>query len=42
MYSSSRLLCDVVTNFTTSQEEVSLIVDPQRARVKNYVEDEPG
>ena len=38
----SRLLCDVVTNFQTNQEEVTLIVDPENAKFKNYTEDEPG
>ncbi len=37
-----RLLCDVVTNFQTNQEEVTLIVDPEKAKFKNYTEDEPG
>ena len=37
-----RLLCDVATNFQTNQEEVTLIVDPENAKFKNYTEDEPG
>ena len=37
-----RLLCDVVVNFQTNQEEVTLIVNPERASFKNYVDDEPG
>ena len=37
-----RLLCEAVMNFQTTQEEVSLIVDPLKTRLKNYVEDESG
>ncbi|KAK2168680.1 hypothetical protein LSH36_15g16012 [Paralvinella palmiformis] len=37
----SRLLCDAVTNFQTTQEEVSLIVNEDEVILKNYVEDEP-
>ncbi|XP_045171278.2 cell cycle checkpoint control protein RAD9A-like isoform X2 [Mercenaria mercenaria] len=38
---SSKLLCDAVMNFQNSQEEVTLIVNPQKIVLKNYVEDEP-
>ncbi|XP_072033808.1 cell cycle checkpoint control protein RAD9B-like [Amphiura filiformis] len=34
-------LCDVVTNFQTSQEEITLSVNPQQVSFKNYVDDEP-
>lgn len=37
-----RLLSEVVMNFQVSQEEVTLIVNPQKVSFKNYVEDEPG
>lgn len=37
-----RLLCDTVINFQSNQEEVSLIVSPEKITFKNYVDDEPG
>ncbi|XP_006824265.1 cell cycle checkpoint control protein RAD9A-like [Saccoglossus kowalevskii] len=37
----SKLLCDAVGNFQTSQEEVTLIVSPEKVCLKNYVDDEP-
>ncbi|KAL5016438.1 hypothetical protein ScPMuIL_006027 [Solemya velum] len=37
----ARLLCDVVMNFQTNQEEVSLILSPEKVSFKNYIEDEP-
>ncbi|XP_064612836.1 cell cycle checkpoint control protein RAD9A-like [Liolophura sinensis] len=37
----ARLMADVVGNFQTSQEEVTLIVNSERISFKNYVEDEP-
>lgn len=36
-----RLLCDTVINFQSNQEEVSLIVSPEKITFKNYVDDEP-
>ncbi|KAL3857167.1 hypothetical protein ACJMK2_011862 [Sinanodonta woodiana] len=38
---SARLLCDAVQNFQNNQEEVTLIVKPDKILLKNYVEDEP-
>ena len=29
-------------NFQAAQEEVSLIVSPEKVAIKNYVDDEPG
>ena len=37
-----RLLGDAVVNFQTTQEEVTIIVNPEKFVVKNYTEDEPG
>ncbi|XP_014670806.1 PREDICTED: cell cycle checkpoint control protein RAD9A-like isoform X2 [Priapulus caudatus] len=37
----SRLLCDAMLNFQTNQEEVILIVNPQKLSLRNYVDDEP-
>ncbi|ELT91717.1 hypothetical protein CAPTEDRAFT_148357 [Capitella teleta] len=37
----TRLLCDAVTNFQASQEEVTLIVSKEKVSFKNYIEDEP-
>ncbi|KAL4223119.1 Cell cycle checkpoint control protein rad9b [Mactra antiquata] len=37
----SKLLCDAVMNFQNNQEEVTLIVNPEKIVLKNYVEDEP-
>ena len=37
-----RLLCDTVVNFQANQEEISLIVSPEKITFKNYVDDEPG
>ncbi|XP_022343172.2 cell cycle checkpoint control protein RAD9A-like [Crassostrea virginica] len=36
-----RLLCDTVVNFQANQEEISLIVSPEKITFKNYVDDEP-
>lgn len=36
------MLCDTVINFQSNQEEVSLIVSPEKITFKNYVDDEPG
>ncbi|XP_041348461.1 cell cycle checkpoint control protein RAD9A-like isoform X2 [Gigantopelta aegis] len=36
-----KLLCDVVVNFQNNQEEITLIVKPDKISLKNYVEDEP-
>ncbi|XP_077996119.1 cell cycle checkpoint control protein RAD9A-like isoform X2 [Glandiceps talaboti] len=41
LVAQSRLLCDAVSNFQTSQEEISIIVSPERVSLKNYVDDEP-
>ena len=38
----SRLLSDVVLNFQTSQEEISLIVKPEKTSFKNYIDSEGG
>lgn len=38
---SSKLLCDAVMNFQNNQEEVTLIVSPEKIVLKNYVDDEP-
>ncbi|XP_052261138.1 cell cycle checkpoint control protein RAD9A-like isoform X5 [Dreissena polymorpha] len=38
---ASKLLCDAVMNFQNTQEEITLIVSPQKIVLKNYVEDEP-
>jgi hypothetical protein len=37
-----RLLCEVVVNFQTTQEEVTLSVRPDKVSLRNYVDDEPG
>ena len=37
-----RLLADVVVNFQTTQEEVTLMLRPEKVSLKNYVDDEPG
>ncbi|KAK7087158.1 cell cycle checkpoint control protein RAD9A-like isoform X2 [Littorina saxatilis] len=37
----SKLFCDVVVNFQTTQEEITLTVRPESLSLKNYVEDEP-
>lgn len=37
-----RLFHDVVGNFQSGQEEITLIVNPEKVTVKNYVDDEPG
>ncbi|KAL8605130.1 hypothetical protein ACOMHN_018931 [Nucella lapillus] len=37
----SKLFCEVVVNFQTTQEEVTLAVRPEVLSLKNYVEDEP-
>ncbi len=37
-----RLLSEAVTNFQSNQEEISLIVSPEKVRLKNYTDDEPG
>ena len=37
-----RLLIDAVLNFQNTQEEVTLIVNPEKIVLKNYVDDEPG
>ncbi|XP_048734416.1 cell cycle checkpoint control protein RAD9A-like [Ostrea edulis] len=36
-----RLLCDTVVNFQSNQEEITLIVSPEKISLKNYVDDEP-
>ncbi|XP_062590579.1 cell cycle checkpoint control protein RAD9A-like [Saccostrea cucullata] len=36
-----RLLCDTVVNFQSNQEEVTLIVSPEKISLKNYTDDEP-
>ncbi|WAR01256.1 RAD9A-like protein [Mya arenaria] len=38
---SSKLLCDAVMNFQNNQEEITLIVNPEKIVIKNYVDDEP-
>ncbi|KAI0221488.1 Cell cycle checkpoint control protein RAD9A [Lamellibrachia satsuma] len=40
LLAQSRLLCDVVANFQTTQEEISFIVSPDHVCIKNYIEDE--
>lgn len=37
----AKLLCDAVVNFQTNQEEITLIVAPDKISLKNYVEEEP-
>lgn len=37
-----RLFHDVVGNFQSGQEEITLIVNPEKVTIKNYVDDEPG
>ena len=37
-----RLLTDAVLNFQNNQEEVTVIVNPEKIILKNYVDDEPG
>ncbi|XP_067685988.1 cell cycle checkpoint control protein RAD9A-like [Haliotis asinina] len=36
----SKLLCDVVVNFQHNQEEITLIVNPNKVALKNYTDDE--
>ncbi|XP_046579415.1 cell cycle checkpoint control protein RAD9A-like [Haliotis rubra] len=38
----SKLLCDVVVNFQHNQEEITLIVNPNKVALKNYTDDEQG
>ena len=43
MYSDLyRLLCDVVANFQTNQEEISFIVNHDQICIRNFVDDEIG
>lgn len=42
LYTFCRLLSDAVLNFQNNQEEITLIVNPERVNFKNYVEDAPG
>ena len=43
MYSDIyRLLCDVVANFQTNQEEISFIVNHDQISIRNFVDDEIG
>ena len=37
-----RLLADAVVNFQTNQEEITLLITPEKISLKNYVDDEPG
>lgn len=37
----AKLLTDAVVNFQTNQEEITLIVSPEKISLKNYVDDEP-
>ncbi|XP_013413534.1 cell cycle checkpoint control protein RAD9A [Lingula anatina] len=37
----AKLLSDIVLNFQNNQEEVTLIMKPDKVLLKNYVEDEP-
>ena len=39
---SNRTISDVVTNFATSLEEVTLIATPDKLRIKSYFEEEKG
>lgn len=39
--SQSKLFHDVVGNFQSGQEEITLIVNPEKVTIKNYVDDEP-
>lgn len=39
---SNRTISDVVTNFATSLEEVTLIATPDKLRIKSYYEEEKG
>ncbi|XP_070573000.1 cell cycle checkpoint control protein RAD9A-like [Ptychodera flava] len=41
LVAQSRLLCEAVGNFQPSQEEITLIVSPEKVSLKNYVDDEP-
>ena len=38
----NRLLADAVVNFQTNQEEITLLITPEKISLKNYVDDEPG
>ena len=38
--SPCRILSEVVTNFPTNLEEVTLTADPERTQLRNYIEDE--
>lgn len=37
----AKLLADAVVNFQTNQEEITLLITPEKISLKNYVDDEP-
>lgn len=41
LVSQSRLFHDVVGNFQSGQEEITLSVTPERVMIRNYIDDEP-
>lgn len=41
MTTQAKILSDVVFNFPSNQEEITLVVCPETLKVKNYVDDEP-